>query len=313
MLEALSENSNGAHVYKAFGMTISSCLPCPELLPGIGPADVTVVYGDVPRELPGDSEQSNGVRFQALPGQLLLEVDRIARMLVRDGKEIVIDRQPDATDDDLRLFLLGSGFGALLHQRGVLALHGSTIQVGDGCVVFLGSSGAGKSTLAATLARRGYKTLGDDVCALTIDDEGNPQAASAYPQAKLWIESLRHFGLDPAELRRVRPASEKRKVPLEAFHYAEQVPLKCLYVLSNPGAVKEDHLAVKPLTGPPRVRVLRDNTYRVEYLRSLNLAERHFQQIAHLSSRIRMKRVFCSKREFAVAELADAVEADFLS
>jgi hypothetical protein len=311
MAEKTHNALNGTSVYKAYGMTISSCIPCPELLPGSGVSDVTVVYGDVPRELPGKNEKNNGVRYQAIPGQLLLEVDRIARMLVRNGNEIVIDRQPDATDDDLRLFLLGSGFGALMHQRGILALHGSTVQVGNGCVVFLGWSGAGKSTLAAALARRGYKTLGDDVCAISIGKDGIPYAASAYPQAKMWIETLQYFGLDPQELRRVRPASEKRKVPLESFAYAERVPVTCLYVLSTPNAAKNENLSVRQMTGHVRIRALRDYTYRVEYLSGLNQAAHHFRQIIHLASRVPLKRVFCSRQEFEVEKLASVVEADF--
>ena len=152
---------NGAVTYKAFGLTVSSSMPCPELLPGAGEPDVTVTYGDVPRDLAG--AKGRGVCYQAAPGELLLRVDGVAQFLVRGGSEIIIDRHPAASDDDVRLFLLGSAFGALLHQRGILALHGSTVKVGDGCVVFLGRSGMGKSTLATILARRGYPCLGDDV------------------------------------------------------------------------------------------------------------------------------------------------------
>jgi len=86
---------------------------------------------------------------------------------------------------DVRLFLLGSAIGALMHQRGLLVLHGSTVKVGDECVVFLGSSGVGKSTLATQLRHRGYACLGDDVCAISIGEDGVPYAAPAYPPASL--------------------------------------------------------------------------------------------------------------------------------
>jgi len=259
--------------------------------------------------LPG--RKRNGVCYQALPGQFLLEVNGVARYLVRGGHEIVIERHAEANDDDVRLFLLGSGFGALMHQRGILAMHGSTVQVDDGCVVFLGKSGMGKSTLATGLARRGYGCLGDDVCAVSIGEDGVPYAAPAYPQAKLWIDSLQHLGIDPAGLRRIRPSLEKRALPLETFSSAARVPVKRLYVLSRP--TNEPSFSIKEMTGPPRIRVLRDYTYRVEYLQGLNVSLRHFKQIVNLASRLSMKRVFCRRGEFAVEKLASVVEADFLS
>ncbi len=317
MSDATNNGSIKANTYKAFGLTISSCIRCPELLPGSGAGDARVVYGNVPRELPG--AKHNGVCYQAVPGQLLLDVDRVARFLVRYGNEIVIERHADAHDDDVRLFLLGSAFGALLHQRGILALHGSTIQVDDGCVVFLGKSGMGKSTLATALVRRGYVSLGDDVCAVSIGDDDVPYAAPAYPQAKLWRDSLHHFGIDPAGLQRIRPSREKRALPLESFSSAERVPVKRLYVLSRRKG--DPSVSIMPLTGPPRIRVLRDCTYRVEYLQGLNLTVPHFKQIVHFASRLPLARIFGPSRDLmagptklaAVEKLASAVEQDFRS
>jgi hypothetical protein len=301
--------SIGTATFKAYGLTISSCIHFPELLPGAGAPDVTVVYGAVPRDLPG--AKRNGVCYQAIPGQLLHEVDRIARYLVRGGNEIVIERHAEATDDDVRLFLLGPAFAALMHQRGILTLHGSTIKVDDGCVVFLGKCGMGKSTLAIELVRRGYTCLGDDICAISIGEDGVPYAVPAFPQAKLWPTSLEQFGIDPKGLRCIRPSREKRCLPLERFADEDRVPVKRLYVLSH--ANKEPELSVKPMTGPPRIRVLRDNTYRVEFLPGLNQAPHHFHQIVYLASRLPLKRVFRQRSGFEVNKLAHAVEADFLS
>jgi hypothetical protein len=297
----------GATTLKAFGLTISSCIHCPELSAGSGAADVAVRYGEVPQNLPGATQI--GVRYQATSGRLLFEVDRIARFLVCNGNEVVIDRHPDATDDEVRLFLLGSGFGAILHQRGILALHGSTVKVDDACVVFLGRSGMGKSTLATVLSRRGYPCLGDDVCAVSIGEDGVPNAAAAYPQAKLWLDSLRHFGFDPTGLRRIRPSLEKRAVPLAGFSAEERVPVKRLYVLSRP--TNGETLLGKPLTGPLKIRILRDYTYRVDFLQGLNRTLDHFQQISHLAMRLPVARLYWSRGEMTAEHLADAVEEDF--
>ena len=67
-------------------------------------------YGDIPHSVPDVPGQ--GIHFEATPGRFLLQVDGIGRFLVRDGREIMIDRHPAASDDEVRLFLLGSAMGA---------------------------------------------------------------------------------------------------------------------------------------------------------------------------------------------------------
>ena len=91
---------------------------------------------------------------------------------MRDGNQIVIDAAPDATDRNVRLFLLGSALGALLHQRGLLPLHANAIDLGGGAVAFSGHSGAGKSTIAAWFHDRGHRILADDVCVVGFDQSG---------------------------------------------------------------------------------------------------------------------------------------------
>jgi hypothetical protein len=295
-------------LYKAFGLTISSCLHFPELLPGVGTPDVTIRYGEVPQELPGATKTEWD--FQAIPGQVLLDLEGV-RLLVRNGREIIFDRPPEATDDDVRLFILAQAFSALLHQRGILALHGSTIQVNDGCVVFLGRHGMGKSTLATELVRRGYTSLGDDICPITVGEDGVPYAWPAFPHARLWRDSLEQFGIDPEGLRRTRPSREKWYLPLERFCDQERVPLRCIYVLSHP--TQDSELTVRAMTGLPRIRVLRDNTYRAPILHGLNQSPVHFEQIVYLASRVPLKRIFRQRGRIEVQKFADLVEEELLA
>jgi hypothetical protein len=309
MYDHKHSGSGGASTFKAFGLTISSCIHFPELLPGAGDPDITVAYGELPQVSLGETK--NGIHYQAIPGQLLLDVDRIARYLVRNGNEIVIDRHPDTSDDDVRLFLLGPALAAVMHQRGILTLHGSSVKVGDGCVVFLGNCRMGKSTLVTELVRRGYSCLGDDVCPVSIGDDGIPYASSAFPQAKLWLDSLQHFGIDPSGLRRIRPSRDKRCLPLERYADEDRIPVKRIYVLSRDKS--RPAWSVTPMTGPPRIRVLRDYTYRVEYLQGQKLSLHHFKQVVYLASRLPLARVFCPRGELVVEKLASALESDFRS
>lgn len=74
---------------------------------------------------PAASDQSPRAGFEATPGCFELTVPEVARYEVRDGKSITILPIANADEDAVRLYFLGSLLGALLHQRGVLPLHGA--------------------------------------------------------------------------------------------------------------------------------------------------------------------------------------------
>ena len=87
--------------------------------------------------------------------------------------------------------------------------------------------------------------------------------------------------------------------------------MKRVYVLSQ---LKDraPH-SVSDITGWPRFRVLRDNTYRREYLEGLNLTATHFKQVAHLASRVTLRRIFCQRAELDAEKMARAIEDDLRS
>src|SRR5579862_2234799 len=105
-------------------------------------------------------------------------------------------------------------------------MHGSMVQVDDGCVIFAGPSGVGKSTLAFALYQRGHRCLSDDICSIDLGDDGAPSAVGSYPQVKLWPDSLARLKIDSASLRRVRPCLEKRAAPLGGDFSHDRIPLK---------------------------------------------------------------------------------------
>ncbi|NEX18412.1 MAG: hypothetical protein C1943_17865 [Halochromatium sp.] len=187
--------------YQVFGLHVASEIPCPELLgpevdlengfrkappcpeqPGSEPA--SNLAGDPARsarsapspdchwrlarlepalEPASDHASVANDQFQIAPGLYQFLIKDVARYRVQDGREILVDPLPDADPGDVRLWLLGTALGALLHQRGLLPLHVSALALSGGAYAFCGDSGAGKSTLAAALHRRGLALLTDDV------------------------------------------------------------------------------------------------------------------------------------------------------
>ena len=119
-------------------------------------------------------------------GRIGIDVPEVGRYACSDGVLITVEAAPGASEDALRLFLLGSALGCLLTQRGLLVLHGNAFVVDGGCAVVLGHSGAGKSTLAAEMHRRGHLVLSDDV--VPVDAAG--RAIPGWPRIKLWQDAL---------------------------------------------------------------------------------------------------------------------------
>jgi hypothetical protein len=292
------------YYYQAYGLTIASALECPQLLPGSGPADVTIRLGTVPADLsPG---AMGGALYQSQGRQYLLRLEQIAgaRFLVRDGREIVVDRVRETADETVRLFLLGSCMATLLYQRGVVPLHGSAVCLGESAVIVSGSSGTGKSTLAAALRQRGYTVLTDDLCAIRLEAGQAPLVFPGYPRLKLWADTLARLGEAPERLSRVRPELEKYSLPLNGAYAADPAPLSTVFVL------KRSHRPAPELaevTGVAKVQALQNNAYRAAYVGEAGLKGLLFRAATELARQVRVFRLVRPRYGYRLDELVDCL------
>ncbi len=297
--------------YRVCGLACASEIELPSDALGESPAapEVTVRYGVVPEELEAPTHRDP--EFQVAGDTMLLRLARIGRFLVRAGREIVVDPAPEVSSAQLRLSLAGPGFGALLHQRGVLPLHASAVQVGDGCVGFLGESGAGKSTLGAALHRRGYPLVADDVLPVAAPRGGDATVHPGFPRLKLRADSLAL--LDVAEETLTASAGSaggKYELPALA-HAAAPLPLRRLYLLSE--AAAGDAEAIGAVEGPERLRALLDNTYLFGLLRGLDRTPRHFLACVELLRTVPIRRLHRESGLSQLARLLDELEEDLAS
>lgn len=304
----LSDLSNQ---YQAFGLTFTCPLelPCIQYTAIPQPPTVAIRYGEVPESLP--EADSRGAAFEAAADTLLLQVPNVGRYLVRGGCEIIIHPVPGATESDLRLFLMGSAFGALLQQRGILPLHAGAVRVGDACVAFLGESGTGKSTLCAFLQQRGYTVLSDDICPVQMLPGIGAVAYPGFTRLKLWADSLAAMGVEAAGLSRARPQLDKYELPADHLATEAWFTLDRVYLLCE--AREQDREGIERVEGPDRFQVLLANTYRFRYLEGLGRKQDHFKLCASLLKTVsvfRLRRTF----EFGcLSETADWLEEDFRS
>jgi hypothetical protein len=290
-----------SHRYVCHGLLIDSELALPEMEPDIAAAaapHVRIRLGDLPRAGTQFAPQIGPLAWAA-PGQLFLALPGVVRLLVRDGSEIVVT--PEADADSVRVFLLGSGLGALLLQRGLTVLHGNAVRVGERCMVCVGPSGSGKSTLAAALAARGHSVLADDVVVADADGLVHP----GLPRIQLWRDAVDRLGMDAAALRRVRPQLEKFDVPVApATRVRAALRLGWLYELSSHA---QPTVRVEPLAGMDRLELLRRNRYRPRFADTLQTRAEELRRLGALTAGARVARVARPRDRFLLDALADAL------
>jgi hypothetical protein len=147
--------------YCVSGLSVSSEVDLPGLIadPVSGRLpDVTIRRQRVPQALDGVAA-SRGPTWEIAGDRFLLRITGVARFLLTGGHDIAFELEEDATEDDVAIFLIGTVFGILLHQRQHVVLHASAVRVGGKAVLFCGPSGAGKSTIAAALGQRGLSAF----------------------------------------------------------------------------------------------------------------------------------------------------------
>ena len=294
--------------YTAFDLIFQSELPFRELLSTPYSLnheyDITIKLGSVSPLGLNDSSPLKGVFYQVQSSALWLHVPNVARFLVTNGQQIVIDPLTKTDDDSIRLFVLGSCMGALLMQRNLFLLHGNAIKINDDhCISFVGNSGVGKSTLSGALFRRGYSILADDICAINTKGLVMP----GFPQIKLCADSAQQLQIDTRPLKKIMPRAEKFAVPLGGQFNSVASELKMIYVLETH---YQENITITPLVGIEKLNALQNNLYRKEYL---NERERLFaclKQCMQIGAQINLARITRPIKGFKLNELVDVIESD---
>jgi hypothetical protein len=274
------EPASAGQDYSVFGLTIRSSVPLPELFPacGGGAPDVTIASG------PPLAADDFAPGMTAANGAIVLGIPDIGRFTISGGSSILLEPISGVPERNLRLYLLGSAFGALLHQRGVLPLHANAIEIDGRAVAFMGESGAGKSTLAAWFHDRGHRIVADDVCAVVFDAEGRPVTLPGLPRFRLWQQALEASGRTPDGLTRSYAADDwdKFDVPVAAgTAVATRLPIGAIYVLE-----RGDELRFRRLEGVAAADALMSHTYRGKYVALAGLQRGHWDASVRLAREV---------------------------
>lgn len=285
--------SEASDRYEVFGLILQSEIALPELFPAAvgGAADVTIRFGPV------------GIEPAITPEAIRLVIPKVGSFLVRAGSEIVIDPVPGCSARNIRLFLLGSALGGILHQRGLLPLHANAIEVEGRAVAFMGHSGAGKSTIAAWFLDRGYRVLADDVCVITPGEKGQPLAHRGIPRLRLWRQAIQESGRTVDDYELAFDDMDKFNVPTPRPKEIGPVPLDHIYLLQK--SEGRGRGEIRRLAGIEAVDALVANTYRGGYVGRIGGTKRHLLACLEL---VRKAPVFTAQRIWGFANFDEEAE-----
>ena len=295
------------HNYTVAGLRVRSEIELPELIPdeaATSEPDVEIREAPVPQNLPQATQSTFEAEISG--SDVLIKIPKVARYRVSDGCQIRIDAAPGVQARDLRLFLLGSALGAIYFQRGFFPLHASVVVMNGKAVAFTGDSGAGKSTIAAWMNAQGYPLLCDDVCVVRFDGDHAPMVYPGFPRLKLWSDALSAFDIDPGELQRDYFRADKYHLSVPDRFWIDPVPLQHINILQfsddAPAPRIED---IQPAQAVP---LLRNNTYRYQYISGLGLTRSHFLDCVRLARSTAIHYLTRPREHSGLAECQQLVE-----
>lgn len=289
--------------YIAYGLIIDSEIELSALLESSGNADISIRIGKVPEIQ--NARTNKGRKFFASDEAFLLSKENVAHFYVYGGTQIIVEPLTDIDSNEIRLFLLGSVFSALLHQRGYLVLHGSAIEMDGSATIFTGKSGAGKSTLAAAFAQKGYRVITDDVCAIQVGNDGPPVLIPGFPQIKLWKDAADRLTKDMSTAKPVKDGAEKYNFSAIDSHCSEPLPLREIYIISpNDG----DEIFIKQIESFQKIMQLIKNTYRFRFLKAQGGSSKHLEQCARVAEQVGIFALIRGNRKYHAEDVATYLE-----
>ena len=231
--------------------------------------------------------------------------DKLSMMIDR-GQSITYNPYPQVPKEELRAYLLGSGLGAALMQRGNLVLHANAVLL-DPCeatsraILCVGRSGAGKSTTAVGLMQRGHRILADDVCPITPEGSLLPGLA----RAKISDDTADWLGIATEGLERIGVEDTKVSVPLPETVLGKAVRPSTVFWLDP---IDANEFKVERMSGVEKFAALRNNIYRPEFLTAMGLEDRIFAQLGVLAKSVLVFRITRPNSQFDLAPVLDAIE-----
>lgn len=287
--------------YKAFNLNVFSQIPVTGLAENFSETpDIVIREGIIPEKI--ENPLNRGVLFQAGENEFLLHVNGLAKFYVQNGRTITVDIKDNEARNDVSAFILGTVFGALLHQRRLLPLHGSAILFREKGIIFSGNSGAGKSTLAAAFIEKGAKLLADDISLVGFEKE-QPQIIPAFPGMKIWEDSLKELGKNPKHYNPIRKDLKKYLYPVKKFH-TQTAGINHIFIISSHNF---ETFEIRDIQGIEKFNLLKNNTYFFRGMNKTGILEKHFQLCNTLARKVNVTHITRPNSGFMIDRLVENI------
>ena len=282
------------YLYNICGLTVQSDLYFPELETIEKQPDIVIHLGNLDTF---SSSSDNTINS-------FVAENKIAKVFLNQGIEIVIEPAENIEECVLRNFILGPVLASLLRQRRLLVFHGSAVEINNSAVAFLGKSGWGKSTLASAFHKQGYNLITDDVMAVQMKMDC-PMVLPSFPKTKLWKDAATAMEYNVEKLPRVHSNSEKYIHSL-ANRFAETPLLvKRIYILAE----GHEH-NIEPINGRGALVELIRHSHGVDLLEIPELTTFNFNQCLKLIKHVPICRLIRPRSLSQLTESIKLVEED---
>jgi len=223
---------------------------------------------------------------------------------IKDGCEILLSPEVDASLRTVEMYVLGTCFGVLMIQNGDFPLHGSFVMYKNAGIGIIGDSGAGKTSLASGFSLNEGKIVTDDVMRITYELD-NPYVNASYPSQKIWGNTASKLSINVDKSKPILNRMNKYYRDEKEAFFKDKVRLEYPFEIIEADVNKVEVVEVFAADG---LELLIRNTYRSYVLYHMKKLKDHLMYMMRLNSYVR---TFVIKRpigQFTVNEQIEAIE-----
>jgi hypothetical protein len=250
------------YIYSAYNHQITSQIKLPlEAFKDEGfskKEKINIHLGSIASDIVGDSFLETTSYFIG-DDTIYVEVPSIARYLVTNRSDIVIEPHLGANETLIGFFLVYLVLVFVIKEKNQMLFHGSAFTLPDSskACIFLGNKGAGKSTLAAAFTKFGCKVLCDDLIPVTP----GPVVQPGIPMIKLFKDSykaiIENENLEDDYL------DGQGKFHIKVDHTMQPAALNTICIIKKADI---DKVEIKKLTGGQKIRSILPHIIKISQI-----------------------------------------------